>query len=314
MMNATIADRAAECTPSAAPTERYSAAGPSPASFIRRHPVITFYVLAFAISWAGILLVVGGPANYPSTSTPEAAEDVGRMLLLLMVPWFAGPSLASIALTGVVSGRAGFRDLLARLVRWRVRPQWYVVALLTAPVLDVTISYALSLISNDFLPGIVTTADKTGLLVMGIAYGLLGGGLLEELGWTGFAVPRIRQRYSMLATGVLVGVLWGAYHLSVMFYAANPSGVLSYAVLLAQMFAWMPAFRVLMVWLYDHTQSLLLAVLMHASLSAGMFILQPAAAAGATLLTYLLIFAAVVWVLAAIVALTDRARTRQQIT
>jgi uncharacterized protein len=63
------------------------------------------------------------------------------------------------------------------------------------------LSYALSAISPEYLPRIVTSTDTTGLLVMGLGYGLLGGGLLEELGWTGCAVPRFRLRYSVLVRG-----------------------------------------------------------------------------------------------------------------
>src|SRR5204863_347416 len=94
-----------------------------------------------------------------------------------------------------------------------------------------------------------------------LAFGLLGGGLLEELGWTGFAVPRCRQTHSILGAGLSVGLLWGAYHFSVIFWATNPStyGPLGIAILFAQLFAWLPAYRVLMVWVYEHTQSLLLA-------------------------------------------------------
>ena len=139
---------------------------------------------------------------------------------------------------------------------------------------------------------------------MGLAYGILGGGFLEELGWTGFAVPRFRQRRTILATGVIAGSLWGAYHFSVIYWATSPppSGVLGLAILFLQLFAWLPAYRVLMVWVYDRTQSLLLAMLMHGSLTAGMLILQPQeplAMVGPNLLTWLLAFSAVWWIIVA---------------
>jgi membrane protease YdiL (CAAX protease family) len=267
-------------------------------AFIKRHPVLTFYALAFALSWAGILLIIGGPGAFPGTP-----EQVERLFLPVMLAWLAGPSVASIVMTGVVDGRAGYRALLTSMMRWRVGARWYAVALLTAPLVYVATALALALTSPAFLPGLFTTSDKAALLLMGLAYGLLGGGFLEELGWTGFATPRLRQRYGVLATGLIVGLLWGAYHFSVVFWATSPSGALALGLILPlQLFAWLPAYRVLMGWVYDRTGSLLVAMLMHASLTAGMLILQPLALAGTTLSTWLLAFAAAWWVVDAAIA------------
>jgi hypothetical protein len=93
-------------------------------AFIKKNPMLTYFALAFAISWGGILLIVGGPGGIPGTP-----EQVERLFLVVMLAWFAGPSVGSILLTGLVSGRAGYRELLARLLRWRVGARWYAVAL-----------------------------------------------------------------------------------------------------------------------------------------------------------------------------------------
>ena len=106
-----------------------------------------------------------------------------------------------------------------------------------------------------------------------------------------------------LRTGLVVGLLWGAYHFSVIVWSGSHSGALGLAILLAQLFAWLPAYRVLMVWVYDRTESLLVAMLMHASLTAGMLILQPLAMAGVVLLEWLLAFAVAWWLVVAVVAL-----------
>jgi membrane protease YdiL (CAAX protease family) len=104
-----------------------------------------------------------------------------------------------------------------------VGARWYAVALLTAPMVYLGVAFGLSLTDPASLPGILTTGDRAGLVLMGLGYGLLGGGFLEELGWTGFAAPRMRQRYGVLGTALVVGVLWGAYHFSVIDWAGNPS-------------------------------------------------------------------------------------------
>jgi membrane protease YdiL (CAAX protease family) len=283
------------------------ASAPRPRNLITRHPVLSFYALAFAISWGGMLLVIGGPGNFPGTSA-----QVDRLFLSVMLTWLAGPSVASIAMTGLLHGKAGYRVLLAHLFRWRVGARWYAAALLAAPLMYVALACAMSLTSAEWPPGILVTSDRSALLVMGLAYGLLGGGFLEELGWTGFAVPTLRQHYGALRTGLIAGLLWGAYHFSVIFWSGSHSGALGLAILLAQLFAWLPAYRILMVWVYDRTESLLVAMLMHASLTAGMLILQPVEMAGVRLLVWLLVFSAAWWLVVGVVAVARGQRSRRR--
>lgn len=270
-------------------------------AFIKRHPVPAYYVLVFAISWGGILIVVG-PGGLPATK--EQAEMLFPFVLLAL---FAGPSIAGIVLTGLVYGRAGFRDLLARMRRWRVGARWYAVALLTAPLLVTGTLLAFSLTSHEFIPRIFTSSDKATLLLFGIGWGLVGGGLLEELGWTGFAVPTLRMRYGVLSTGLIVGLLWGVWHFLVAFWGSGTSsGELSLSIYLPAVLFYvgsLPAYRVLMVWVYDRTgESMLVAMLMHASFSASMLILQPLALALVPGLTWNLVLAASLWVVVASVA------------
>jgi uncharacterized protein len=282
-------------------------------AFIKRRPVLTFYALVFAISWGGVLLVTGGPG-----AIPGAEEQVERLLPFAMLAWLAGPSLASILLTGLVDGRAGLRALLSRLLRWRVGVRWYVVALLTAPLLYMAVALALSLTSPLFLPGIFTTSDKASLLLFGIVWGLIGGGFLEELGWTGFAVPRLRRRYGLFTTGLIVGVLWGAVHFSVIFWMSGSTlGGLPLALYLPVrafdlLVGGLVAYRVLMVWVYDRSESLLVAMLMHATLTASMLILGPQALSGVPFMTYLVVLSTALWAVVGVVAMAGHGHFSRQ--
>lgn len=125
-------------------------------------------------------------------------------------------------------------------------------------------------------------------------------GIFEELGWTGFAIPRMRQRSGVLETGLLVGLLWGAWHFIMFWEPDSFSGALPLTVLLVKLFSWLPAYRVLMVWVYDRTGSLLVAMLMHGSLTATQLILMPVSASGMTLLTSILAWAAALWIVVAV--------------
>jgi membrane protease YdiL (CAAX protease family) len=267
---------------------------------IKRDLLLTYFILTFVISWGAILVVVG-PGGIPITTDQIVVLGMATLL---------GPSVAGVLLTGLASGRAGFRELLSRLFRWRVSARWYAVALLTAPLSAMGVLFALSLLSPEFLPGIFTSDDKAGLLLMGIVGGLTVG-FFEELGWTGFAIPRLRRRYGILATGLIVGLLWGAWHFVLFWESDSFSGALPLALLLARLFSWLPAYRVLMVWVYDRTESLLVAMLMHVSLVASLTIIEPVLAGGA-LLTYILVRAAVLWAfVAALAVANDRPLSRQ---
>jgi membrane protease YdiL (CAAX protease family) len=267
-------------------------------AFVTRHPVRTYFALAFAVSWAGVLFVVG-PGGIPTTI--EHLMTIGPAMYVAML---AGPSVAGLLMISLVSGRSGLREVLARLLTWRVGGRWYAVALLTAPFLVMAVSLALSLLSPEFLPAVFMTNNKAPLLLSGLAAGLIVG-IFEELGWTGFAIPRMRRRYGVLSTGLLVGVLWGAWHFIMFWEPGSFSGALPLAVLLVRLFSWLPAYRLLMVWVYDRTGSLLVAMLMHASLVASQLILMPLPLSAVPLLISILAWAAALWIVVAIIALAD---------
>jgi uncharacterized protein len=273
-------------------------------AFIENRPVLSYFVLTFAISWGGMLLVmvVGGSGRIP------------------MLAWVAGPPVAGILMTGLLYRRTGFRDLFTRMMRWRVGTRWYAVALLTAPLVFTAVLLALSLSSPEFLPRILTTSDKASVLLFGLGWGLIGGGFLEELGWTGFAVPTLlrRMRYSILGTGFIVGVPWAVLHFLAYFYLGRPSGGIPLAIFVPlDVFitvVGMTAFRVLMVWVYDRSGgSLLVAgILMHASYTAFTFILAPLAISGVAFLTVTFAEASALWMVIAVVALVNHGHLTRQ--
>jgi uncharacterized protein len=277
-------------------------------AFVTRHPVAAYFALTFAISWGGALLAIGGAGGMRGTTPASDPRFVYALMAML-----AGPSVAGILLTALVSGRRGLRELRSRLFKWRVGARWYAVALLTAPLLMLATLSALSLTSPAFLPGIFISDDKATLLWVGLGVGLAAG-IFEEVGWTGFAIPRLGLRYGVLPTGLLVGVWWSAWHLLPNIWASRAAaGELAVSIFLAATVAgifigYLTAFRVLMVWVYDRTQSLLVGMLMHTSFTASLLILNPLAISGASLLIFSLALAGAVWVVVAGVSLVNSGR------
>jgi pimeloyl-ACP methyl ester carboxylesterase/membrane protease YdiL (CAAX protease family) len=267
------------------------------ATLIRRHPLFAYYVLTFALSWGGFVLVVG-----PSSLVNTNWQAEGKFLSAIMV-MLAGPSIAGLLLTGLADGRAGYRDLFLRLCKWRVAVRWYVFAIVPAPIAAAGILFALSMASP-----LLTADDRAAVFLGGL--GAAATTILEEIGWTGFVVPRLRRRHSILMTGLIVGVLWGLWHLlQQVFVSGTYAGAIpTFAFLMLSVFAAvanLTAYRVLMVWVYDRTGSLLVTTLMHGMLTASTIFWFTPIATGALFLVNVWLMAIVMWLLVGAVAVFD---------
>jgi len=172
-------------------------------TYIKTHSVLSYFILTYVVSWGGVL-ILGAPYGMPTTK-----KQFEKLWPIVFLPYLLGPSISGILLTGFVYGKNGFRELLSRLLSWRLNALWYMFSILTIPFLAIVILFALSFISPSFLPKIFTSDDWSTVLLTGIAVGIFGGGLLEDPGWTGFAVPELRRQYGFFTTGLIVGLLWG---------------------------------------------------------------------------------------------------------
>jgi membrane protease YdiL (CAAX protease family) len=249
-------------------------------TFAQRWGTTLYFMLTFAISWGGILWAAG-VGGLGDTAALEANLPVVYAATL------AGPTVAGLLMIALVGGRDGLRGLLDRLLQWRVGAHWYAVALL----------------SSDFRAPLLDAEAKAATIFGALAAGLVVG-LFEEIGWTGFATPRLRRQYGMALTGIMLGLVWGAWHFPLFWENDTFAAAIPLALLLVRLFSWLPPYRLLMVWVHDHTDSLLVVVLMHMSLVATQFLLAPVALSGASLLTWLLAWAAVLWIMAAAVTRT----------
>jgi len=274
-------------------------------SSVEKYPVLTYFILTLIFTW-GCMAMAVYPEGFPITD--EKFEQAGALVYMAML---VGPSGAGLLLTGLLDGRAGFRELFSRLGKWRVDARWYAVALLSAPFMITLLLLGLSLLSTDFQPALFVSGNRPALVLSSIAAGLFVG-LFEELGWTGFAVPRLKQRYGVLKTGLIVGFVWGAWHFPPFWKSDTFSATFPLILLLGQLFSWLPPYRILMVWVYNRTESLLVSVLMHASLMASLSALVPAELTGTNLLTWILAWAAALWFVVGMGTLVSNKRSSRQ--
>jgi len=276
--------------------------------FVTRHPVAVYFATTFAISWGAAAAAIGGSGGMRGT-TPGSDPRFAYALIGML----AGPSAAGILLTALLYGRKGVRELFARMRAWRVGVEWYAVALLTAPLVMLATLLALSVASPAFLPGIFTSDHKTSILLVGAAVGL-SAGIFEEVGWTGFAIPTVRRRHHLAATGLMVGIWWSAWHLLPNMWSSRAAaGELTLSTYIAStafglFVGYLTAFRILMAWVYEHTQSVFVAMLMHASFTASLLILNPEGLSGMHLVVYSFALAAAVWIVVTAAVIASRGR------
>lgn len=281
-------------------------------NFIKRHPVFSYYLLVFAISWGGILILIGGPGNIPGTK-----EQAGKLFVPALIIMFAGPFISGILMNFLTDGKEGLRKLRSHLLQKEVKGYWYLIAVLTGPLLVAAILFGLSIFNQEFLPGIITAQERISMIVFGIAWGLIGGGLMEETGWTGFAVPRLRKRYNVLSTGLIVGYLWGIWHFMIAFWASNYlAGEDSWTMFVAGFLVFylltLPAYRILLVFVYERTKSLPVIMIMHACLSAGTLIFQPSAT-GEIAFIWNIVLGITLWIIVASVVVINNSHSVQNL-
>lgn len=217
-------------------------------ALVQRHPLLTYFATVYAVS-AGALAVLGLPRLDAGATQNPASLAVFPVLILSV-------AAAGVALTAVTQGRAGLTDLAKRMRRFRIGSVYYLILLIPPLGVLVTLLTLSVLSSSNFAPG---------LQLFGLPIGLVAG-LFEEVGWTGYAYPRMRQTFGAVTGAVLLGVLWGIWHLPVVdsLGAASPHGS-AWPAYFAAFVALVAAVRCLICWAYAKTNSVLLAQLIHAS-------------------------------------------------
>lgn len=255
-------------------------------SLFQRFPLASYFVLAYSISWGGSF-AFGGPKFLRGEQL--RLEDGMRMFSLML----AGPFIAGILMTYVVDGGGGLRDLFSRMLKWRVALRWYAVALLIFPMLILGVLWSLTaLVSPDLAPTFTA---------FGIPAGLLAG-FIEETGWMGFAFPRVQTRSGTWRATIYLALLHGLWHAMAGYLGeARIYGVYWLPRFVAMWFVAMTAMRVLLVWIYSNTGSLLLAQLTHASSSGFLVIFGPEAISPAQGTLWFAVYAVILWIPAAIV-------------
>ena len=214
-----------------------------------RHSLIAYFLLAYGITW--FFSILGTPRLVPY-QIPPAVVALSSILL------HYGPALASIIMARIEGGDVAVLRLLGSLSAWQVSAQWYVFILIFPVVIRLSavgVDFLLGgefpvFASSEFAPAGVNAV----LLFIGI---LFQAGIAEEIGWRGYALPRLQTRFDPLRSSLILGVVWGLWHFHpINFSVLAPVGLWYILTIIP--------FTIVFTWVYNNTKgSLLIAVLFH---------------------------------------------------
>lgn len=259
---------------------------------LRNKPLVSFFVLAYVVSWLLWIpvLLLGLPVFSEATHAPS----------LYILPGIAiGVTGSAFLMTAVTQGKAGIRRLLQRLAWWRVGLQWFAVAVLLIPLSEVLVAVALG------SPDALRALSPAALLLYPAAYisHFFFGPLFEESGWRGFALPRMQHRFGPLRGTLLLGLLWSTWHFFLYVPVWFQAGVAGGLAGLGSFVVTTTAMTFIFTWLFNNTKaSLLLSILLHGSVDGTATYMQVLAdkgviseTAAANSLSLGMLIACVVW-------------------
>jgi membrane protease YdiL (CAAX protease family) len=229
----------------------------APGISARRRALIAYFGLTFLITWGIQLLLIASENGWRSISIPPSVHYLAAY----------GPMTASIIVTAAIAGRTGLKELWSRITRWRVGWGWFLIALLSPAALFV-VGVAVAMILGEPAPDLALLGKVNYMPPLGLlgawVFWFLTYGMGEEIGWRGFALPRLQHGASAGRATLILGLIWALWHLPPFFYldTYQTMGLWMYPFLAFTIVCG----NVVYTWIYNGSGgSVLMAILFHAS-------------------------------------------------
>ena len=218
---------------------------------MKRHTITAYFLLAYVFSWC-VYVPMALSAHNLTPSLPGWLHFAGAF----------GPLLAALLVTAATGGRCALRELLGRILRWRVSWRWWLAALLSPGLLLLVSALILRLVLGSWPDihsfGKITELPQLPWWAVWLVWTLTFG-LGEEVGWRGFALPRLQNRHSASKATLVLGLLWAGWHIPTFFYNYELS-LFSVAAFLVSILSG----AVVLTWLYNSSGgSVLMTILWH---------------------------------------------------
>ena len=223
--------------------------------WMKEHPLIVYFVLSYAISWAIVAPLIASAQGFIDVPVPFALHYLNDY----------GPLLAALITTGIANGTEGLRDLFRRIVKWRVGLGWVLVATFS-PLAVWGLAVGIVVFGvGDPPPDLSSLGTLSYLPYLGWAgwvFWILTAGIGEESGWRGYALPKLQGHMSALSATLIVTLFWVGWHLPRFFYYGAYME-LGFSVLPLAAHGFL-ALAIVLTWLYNNTRgSILMAAMFH---------------------------------------------------
>lgn len=206
--------------------------------WIKAHDLLTYFILTFLITFG--CWFIGILTNEPTLF------DLGL--------W--GPAISAILTLMVAQGKPGIKELFSRILLWRVPIRWYLLIIFGWPAISILAALIHAQITDQ--PLVIRWDNWSGLQTWLFSAIVLGFWACEEIGWRGYALPRLLDRWNALSSSIILGILWALWHLPY-YLGANGINPEFYALPIFTISA-----SVLMTWVFKHTQgSIFVATFFH---------------------------------------------------
>lgn len=221
---------------------------------MRRDGLLRFFLLVFGVTWGFGALY----ALFPHWLVALFGPPSGSNPVFLVAVW--APTLTAILLSTVIGGRANLRDLFGRLLKWRIGWRWYAAATFGIAAVGLIPQIVSAMFAHAHPPDFAIGHWRDWMAAGALGFVADPGPLGEELGWRGFALPRLEARWSGLASALVLGAIWGTWHLPAFFIPGLPQNAFPiWAFVIAVV-----SLSVLVTWIVNNAGgSVIVAILVH---------------------------------------------------
>ena len=229
---------------------------------LRKHSLSLYFAIAIALP-AVTTIIVASLAGAPSTIVVNEISAAAVVVVMAMVH---APTIAAMIVVFRSQRFEGIKALFRQLRHWSFAPHWYLKAILIFPATMLVVLLALSFFSSNFAPVFTLSI---------LAFAALFSPLWEEIGWTGFATPIMLRRWSPLQVALLLGFLHAMWHLPATIYGAGAFHGNLFIVNFLVTSVGIVGLRIVAIWIYMRTRSLVLGWLTHVGFTGGQLLLVP---------------------------------------
>lgn len=225
-------------------------------NWVKRYPLLAFFILAYFLSWVFTIPMIARTQGMITQPVPFSLHYLTAY----------GPMLAAIIITIICNGKAGVQELFGRIVKWRVGWSWILISTFSPLLLWLLAALAVYATAGS-IPDLKLFGQVSYLPYLGICTWILwifNSGMGEEIGWRGFALPRLQKKYSALKATLILAGCWIIWHFPFFFYLESYQEI---GLAMFPVFAiGVAAGAIVFTWLYNSTQgSILMVILWHGS-------------------------------------------------